>query len=180
VADREAILHRPERWAKGGPAVACQGEPLGTDRGLRHGAVDASRRGPGLPPLHWARSGERGIRDMPVTESLGILAQIFVCFHRSLQDLACDVLGHVQLLRTKRHTATGKRSQVLVAAVNRHRHTCLEPTADQGCQRGNLLISQHTRRYEVEEVSEDLSFSPRALLKRYNEGGAEALGDRPS
>jgi hypothetical protein len=25
-----------------------------------------------------------------------------------------------QLLRTKRHTATGKRSQVLVAAVNRH------------------------------------------------------------
>ena len=25
-----------------------------------------------------------------------------------------------QLLRTKRHTATGKQSQVLVAAVNRH------------------------------------------------------------
>ena len=40
-------------------------------------------------------SGERGIRDMPVNESLGILAQIFVCFNRSLQDLACDVLGHV-------------------------------------------------------------------------------------
>ena len=35
--------------------------------------------------------------------------------------------------------------------------------------------------YEVEEVAEILSFSPRwvrALLKRYNEGGAEALGDQ--
>jgi hypothetical protein len=35
--------------------------------------------------------------------------------------------------------------------------------------------------YEVEEVGEILSFSPRwvrALLKRYNEGGAEALGDQ--
>ena len=35
--------------------------------------------------------------------------------------------------------------------------------------------------YEVEEVAELLSFSPRwvrALLKRYNEGGAEALGDQ--
>jgi transposase len=35
--------------------------------------------------------------------------------------------------------------------------------------------------YEVEEVAEILSFSPRwvrALLKRYNEGGGEALGDQ--
>ena len=35
--------------------------------------------------------------------------------------------------------------------------------------------------YEVEEVGAILSFSPRwvrALLKRYNEGGAEALGDQ--
>jgi transposase len=35
--------------------------------------------------------------------------------------------------------------------------------------------------YEVEEVAEILSFSlrwVRALLKRYNEGGAEALGDQ--
>jgi transposase len=35
--------------------------------------------------------------------------------------------------------------------------------------------------YEVEEVAEILSFSPRwvrALLKRYNEGGAEVLGDQ--
>jgi transposase len=35
--------------------------------------------------------------------------------------------------------------------------------------------------YEVDEVAEILSFSPRwvrALLKRYNEGGAEALGDQ--
>jgi hypothetical protein len=37
--------------------------------------------------------------------------------------------------------------------------------------------------YEVDEVAELLSFSPRwvrALLKRYNECGAEALGDRRS
>src|SRR5258708_16217885 len=37
--------------------------------------------------------------------------------------------------------------------------------------------------YEVDEVAELLSFSPRwvrALLKRYNEGGAEALGDQRS
>ena len=37
--------------------------------------------------------------------------------------------------------------------------------------------------YEIEEVAEILSFSPRwvrALLKRYNEGGAEALGDNVS
>lgn len=35
--------------------------------------------------------------------------------------------------------------------------------------------------YEVDEVAEILSFSPRwvrALIKRYNEGGAEALGDQ--
>ena len=35
--------------------------------------------------------------------------------------------------------------------------------------------------YEIEEVAEILSFSPRwvrALLKRYNESGAEALGDQ--
>jgi transposase len=35
--------------------------------------------------------------------------------------------------------------------------------------------------YEIEEVAEILSFSPRwvrALLKRYNEGGAEVLGDQ--
>ena len=35
--------------------------------------------------------------------------------------------------------------------------------------------------YEVDEVAELLSFSPRwvrALIKRYNEGGAEALGDQ--
>ena len=35
--------------------------------------------------------------------------------------------------------------------------------------------------YEVEEIAELLSFSPRwvrALIKRYNEGGAEALGDQ--
>ena len=35
--------------------------------------------------------------------------------------------------------------------------------------------------YEVDEVTEILSFSPRwvrALIKRYNEGGAEALGDQ--
>ena len=35
--------------------------------------------------------------------------------------------------------------------------------------------------YEVEEVAEILSFSPRwvrALIKRYNEGGAEVLGDQ--
>jgi transposase len=35
--------------------------------------------------------------------------------------------------------------------------------------------------YEIEEIAEILSFSPRwvrALLKRYNEGGAEALGDQ--
>lgn len=35
--------------------------------------------------------------------------------------------------------------------------------------------------YEVEEVAEILSFSPRwvrALIKRYNEGGAAALGDQ--
>ena len=35
--------------------------------------------------------------------------------------------------------------------------------------------------YEIEEVADILSFSPRwvrALLKRYNEGGAEALGDQ--
>jgi len=35
--------------------------------------------------------------------------------------------------------------------------------------------------YEVEEVAEILSFSPRwvrALLKRYNEGGTEVLGDQ--
>ena len=35
--------------------------------------------------------------------------------------------------------------------------------------------------YEVEEVAELLSFSPRwvrALIKRYNEGGPEALGDQ--
>jgi transposase len=35
--------------------------------------------------------------------------------------------------------------------------------------------------YEVDEVAEILSFSPRwvrALLKRYSEGGAEALGDQ--
>src|SRR6516164_6501431 len=35
--------------------------------------------------------------------------------------------------------------------------------------------------YEAEEVAEILSFSPRwvrALLKRYNESGAEALGDQ--
>jgi hypothetical protein len=32
---------------------------------------------------------------MPANETLGILAQIFVCFYRSQQDLACDVLGHV-------------------------------------------------------------------------------------
>ena len=37
--------------------------------------------------------------------------------------------------------------------------------------------------YEVDEVAELLSFSPRwvrALLRRYNEGGAEALGDQRS
>ena len=37
--------------------------------------------------------------------------------------------------------------------------------------------------YEVDEVGELLAFSPRwvrALLKRYNEGGAEALGDQRS
>jgi transposase len=36
--------------------------------------------------------------------------------------------------------------------------------------------------YEIEEIAEILSFSPRwvrAMLKRYNEGGAEALG-RPT
>ena len=40
-----------------------------------------------------------------------------------------------QLLRTKRHTATGKQSQVLVATEPPHaRHTCLrQSTADQGC-----------------------------------------------
>jgi len=35
--------------------------------------------------------------------------------------------------------------------------------------------------YEIEEVAEILSFSPRwvrALLKRYNEVGAQALGDQ--
>jgi transposase len=35
--------------------------------------------------------------------------------------------------------------------------------------------------YEVEEIAELLSFSPRwvrALINRYNEGGAEALGDQ--
>ena len=35
--------------------------------------------------------------------------------------------------------------------------------------------------YEVDEIAELLSFSPRwvrALIKRYNEGGAEALGDQ--
>jgi transposase len=35
--------------------------------------------------------------------------------------------------------------------------------------------------YEIEEVAELLSFSPRwvrALIKRYNDGGAEALGDQ--
>ena len=37
--------------------------------------------------------------------------------------------------------------------------------------------------YEVDEVGELLSFSPRwvrALLKRYNQGGAETLGDQRS
>src|SRR6516165_7389652 len=40
-----------------------------------------------------------------------------------------------QLLRTKRHTATGKQSQVLVVTEPPHaRHTCLrQSTADQGC-----------------------------------------------
>jgi anti-sigma factor ChrR (cupin superfamily) len=52
-----------------------------------------------------------------------------------------------QLLRTKRHTATGKQSQVLVAAVNRHMPATPalgQPTAIKDANEVTILMRQLT------------------------------------
>src|SRR4029077_14423232 len=64
---------------------------------------------------------------------------------------------------------------------NEELEACYEAAADPVAKSHFHAVWLLSCGYEVVEVGAILSFSPRgvrALLKRYNEGGAEALGDQ--
>jgi hypothetical protein len=103
-----------------------------------------------------------------LAKSLGVMQPWERQPHRHQDGVRCS-MG--QLLRTKRHTATGKHSQVLIAAVNRH----MPATPDRGNQprikdanEVTILMRQLTR--STKNMAKTTCSGPRSRLHALHVG----------